>query len=157
MCRYAETVGTWANHAQEVLSTAGLRRGGARTAVIDLLDRQRCALSAYDVEELLGGKVARASVYRILEQLARHRLVTRIEVGQGVARYEAIRPNGHHHHHLVCDSCGDVEPFEDVDLERSIAKVAKKVPFAVAEHEVVLHGACEDCQATGARTNATSA
>lgn len=140
----------WSEHATRVLSEAGFRRGGARSAVIDLLDRQHCALSAYDIEALLGAggerKVARASVYRILEQLEDHRLVTRIEVGQGVARYEAARPDGHHHHHLVCDSCGEVTPFEDDDLERSIAKVAERVPFDVAEHEIVLHGACRDCR-----------
>ena len=61
-----------------------------------------------------------------------------------LARFEAHRSEGHHHH-MVCDACGQVIPFEDPELERSIQKLADKVTFTVAEHDVVLHGACSDC------------
>jgi Fur family ferric uptake transcriptional regulator len=140
---------SWAQRAAGALASAGYRRGGARAALLDLLDRQRCALSAVEIEEALRNKgqrgVARASVYRILEELEELRLVTRVDVGQGLARFEANRGEGHHHHHMVCDRCGEVLPFEDPDLERSIKRLTQRVPFSVEEHEVVLHGACSDC------------
>lgn len=141
---------TWAETAASALSAAGYRRGGARAAMLDLLDRQRCALSAVEIEEALrkGGErgVARASVYRILEELEELRLVNRVDVGQGLARFEAARA-GRHHHHMVCDRCGEVLPFEDPELERSIQRLTQRVPFSVEEHEVVLHGECADCSA----------
>jgi Fur family ferric uptake transcriptional regulator len=139
----------WAERAARELSEAGYRRGGARAAVVELLDGQHCALSAVEMEEALrarGGRaVARASIYRILEELEGLRLVSRIEVGQGLARFEATRHEDHHHH-MVCDRCGDVIPFADDELERSIRRLTRKVAFDVAEHEVVLHGACADCR-----------
>jgi Fur family transcriptional regulator, ferric uptake regulator len=141
---------SWAEHADRRLTEAGFRRGGARTAVIALLDRQACALSAYEIEDALradGRGVARASVYRVLDELVGLGLVTRVDVGQGSTRYEATRPDGHHHHHMVCDRCGEVLPFEDPDLERSIQRLTQRVPFSVEEHEVVLHGECADCSA----------
>jgi Fur family ferric uptake transcriptional regulator len=141
----------WAARATEVLAGAGYRRGGARASLIALLDAQRCALSAAEIEHTLrdgsesGARpVARASIYRILEELEELKLITRVEVGQGLARFEAAREEGHHHH-MVCDACGQVIPFEDPDLERSIQKLAQRVTFTVAEHDVVLHGACADC------------
>jgi Fur family transcriptional regulator, ferric uptake regulator len=138
----------WGQRASGALADAGYRRGGARAALIELLDEQRCALSAAEIEDALkarGGRgVARASIYRILEELEGLRLVTRVEVGQGLARFEATREEGHHHH-MVCDACGQVIPFEDADLERSIEKLASRVTFTIAEHDVVLHGACADC------------
>jgi Fur family transcriptional regulator, ferric uptake regulator len=138
----------WGRRASGALADAGYRRGGARAALIELLDEQRCALSAAEIEDALrarGGRgVARASIYRILEELEGLRLVTRVEVGQGLARFEATREEGHHHH-MVCDACGQVIPFEDADLERSIEKLASRVTFTIAEHDVVLHGACADC------------
>ena len=140
---------TWAQHASARLAEAGFRRGGARTAVLELLDVQPCALSAVDIEDALrkyGRSVARASVYRILDELISLGLATRVDVGQSTALYEAARPDGHHHHHLVCDACGDVFPFADDDLERSIAKVADRVAFDVAEREIVLHGSCARCR-----------
>jgi Fur family ferric uptake transcriptional regulator len=139
----------WGERATEALAGAGYRRGGARAALIALLDQQRCALSAAEIEQALrdrGGRgVARASVYRILEELEELRLITRVEVGQGLARFEAARGEGHHHH-MVCDACGQVIPFEDPELERSIRRLAERVTFEVAEHDVVLHGACADCR-----------
>jgi Fur family transcriptional regulator, ferric uptake regulator len=139
----------WTEHAHQRLNEAGYRRGGARSAVVELLGRQHCALSAHDIEERLHSedkRVARASVYRALEQLAELRLVTRLEVGQGMARYEPLLPDGDHHHHMVCDACGTVVPFEDPELEKSIERLSRRVSFDVAEHDVVLHGACKDCR-----------
>ena len=144
----------WAERATDALSEAGYRRGGARASLISLLDDQRCALSAAEMEEALGASasggsarpVARASIYRILEELEALRLVTRVEVGQGLARFEAHRSEGHHHH-MVCDACGVVIPFEDDELEQSIQRLARKVTFTVAEHDVVLHGSCAECSA----------
>jgi Fur family ferric uptake transcriptional regulator len=139
---------SWAEHAAHTLSAAGYRRGGARAAMLELLDQQRCALSAVEIEHALRERgergAARASVYRILEELEELSLVTRVEVGQGLARFEAARADGHHHH-MVCDRCGEVRPFEDPELERSIKRLTQRVPFNVEEHEVVLHGACADC------------
>jgi Fur family ferric uptake transcriptional regulator len=139
----------WAGRAASALAGAGYRRGGARAALIALLDAQRCALSAAEIEDALRAgdasrPVARASIYRILEELEQLKLITRVEVGQGLARFEAARAEGHHHH-MVCDACGQVIPFEDTDLERSIQRLADRVTFTVAEHDVVLHGACADC------------
>lgn len=144
----------WADHASERLAEAGYRRGGARRAVIDLLARQACALSAFEIEEALragGGRpVARASVYRVIDELEQLKLIARIEVGHGISRYEAVHPGRHHHHHLVCDDCEKVIPFEDDELERTIHRVADRVAFDVAEHEIVLHGSCGDCGSAAA-------
>ncbi len=144
--------GDWSAGAMDALVGAGYRRGGARQAVVDLLARQDCALSALEVEDRLRAegarRVGRASVYRVLDELEQLKLVGRVEVGQGVARYEPVHPGGeHHHHHLVCDACGEVIPFADDELERAIARVAERVAFDVAQHDVVLHGRCGACRA----------
>lgn len=140
---------SWREHTLATLAAAGHRRGGARNAVVELLDRQTCALSAQEIDDRLraqGRSVGRASVYRILELLTELRLVQRIDVGQGVARYERHQPDGDHHHHLVCDRCGRIAPFEDPALEQAIERVSRRLSFAVDDHDVVLHGACGDCR-----------
>src|SRR4051812_29474301 len=140
---------SWSEHALQRLADAGYRQGGARRAVVEHLSAQACAVSARDVEDALrrsGRSVGRASVYRVLEQLAGLRLVSRLEVGDGTTRYEIANPGGEHHHPLVCDSCGAVTPFEDPELERVVERVASRVPFSVAEHDIVLHGQCGSCR-----------
>jgi Fur family ferric uptake transcriptional regulator len=138
----------WVAQADERLAAAGYRRGGARRAVIRLLGEQRCALSAVEIGAALerdDRAVSRASVYRILEELEQAELVMRIEVGQGVVRYEPIRHGRGHHHHMVCDRCGRLYPFVDERLERELRRVSEHVALEVAEHEVILRGACERC------------
>ena len=139
----------FAEEAAQRLARAGFRRGGARIAVVELLARQPCALTAQDIECELrdaGRTVGRASVYRVLDELTSLGLVDRVEVGQGIARYEPARGHQHHHHHMVCDHCGDVFPFADEELERTIGRLASRVAFDVAEHDIVLHGACAGCR-----------
>ena len=70
-----------------------------------------------------------------------------------MARYEPIRTGDGHHHHLVCDSCGTVTPFTDDGLEDAIRKLSRRVPMRVAEHEIVLHGACEVRRRLSARAS----
>lgn len=140
---------SWAEHAIGALAGAGYRRGGARRAVVELLAGQGCALSAFDIEARLADgdrRVARATVYRVLEELEQLKVVARVEVGDGVSRYEPLHPGGvHHHHHLVCDECGELVPFHDERLERAIATVARSVSFEVSDHDVTLRGTCSDC------------
>jgi Fur family ferric uptake transcriptional regulator len=144
--------GAWARRAEAVLVAAGRKRGGARRALLELLDGEPCALTAVQIEDALDGgdrgrSVSRASVYRILDELEELHLVQRVEIGQSMVRYERVCDSHEHHHHLVCDECGVVMPFSDPDLEQAIARLSAQVPLAVSEHEIVLHGACRDCAA----------
>jgi Fur family ferric uptake transcriptional regulator len=91
--------------------------------------------------------VARASVYRVLEELEALKLVGRVEVGHGIARFEPLHPDGeHHHHHFVCDDCGELVPFSDDELERAIHDVARRLKFDVSDHDITLRGSCRACR-----------
>ena len=139
---------TWAEQTLAALEGSGRRGGDARRAVVELLGRQDCCLTAQQIFDKLradGRRVGIASVYRVLEQLSEHDLVQRIDLGAGIARYEPALESGEHHHHLVCDDCGKVEAFADPELEAVIHKVERKTGYSVAAHDVVLRGACRDC------------
>ena len=140
-------MGSWSDEAVRVLEEHG-RSGGARRAVVELLGRQDCCLTAQQIfDELRAGgrRVGIATVYRVLEQLSERGLVQRVDVGAGTARYEAALPSGEHHHHLVCDDCGKVEAFADDELEAVIHDVERRTGYSIAGHDVVLRGACREC------------
>lgn len=141
----------WVDHARAVLQRAGHHKGAARDKLIELLSHQDCALSAFEIEEALrkpnvGERpIGRASVYRALELLHDHELIKRLDLGDGVARYELADPAGEHHHHLVCENCGRLVAFDDPALEHAIHQVSERLGVRVEQHEVVLRGACADC------------
>ena len=138
----------WPERALAELRRAGYRAGAARRAVLELLADETCCLTAQEIFDRLreaGRPVGIASVYRALDLLVERRLVQRVDVGSGIARYEAAHGEAHHHH-LVCGDCGKVEAFSDESLERAINGVTARIGYAIAAHEVVLHGACGDCR-----------
>ena len=140
---------TWSEQALSALRAAGYRGGGARRSVVEHLGAQSCCRSASEIHEGIaatGGRVGIASVYRVLDSLADLRLVQRVDLGDGIARYEPGLAGGDHHHHLVCDDCGKVEPFADDSLEVALERVAGRLGYDVAGHDVVLRGACADCR-----------
>jgi Fur family ferric uptake transcriptional regulator len=138
----------WVERAEEAMRAQGHRSGGARGAVVELLARQDCCLSAHEIADELRGSgsgVGIASVYRALELLDGLGLVQRVDTGEGGTRYEAVVPGGHHHHHVVCERCGRVAAFEDADLEAAIERLGRRLRHEVSGHDVMIRGACPRC------------
>ena len=150
----------WTDHTLRTLDLAGYRSSSARTAVVELLGRQDCCVTAREIADELreqGRSVGIATVYRALELLDELRLVQRLDAGEGVVRYEPALPDGAHHHHLICHRCGEVAAFEDERLEQAITALSQRLDHAVDGHDVVLRGVCARCQAAGDRGPAPGA
>ncbi|MEA2194301.1 MAG: Fur family transcriptional regulator, ferric uptake regulator [Solirubrobacteraceae bacterium] len=132
----------WVLHANAVLRAAGLRASAGRTAVVELLGRQTCLLTAQEIADHLreeGSAGSTATVYRALETLHELGLLRRFDA-DGVARYEPIDPSGDHHHHIVLEETGDVVPFDDAELERAIAGIGQRLGLVVTSHDIILRG-----------------
>lgn len=144
-----ERVASWTEETLGALRASGRRNGGARRAVVELLGRQECCLTAQEIFDELraaGRPVGRASIYRALEQLTSEGHVQRVELGGDQARFEPVHAGGaHHHHHLVCDGCGRVEAFADEQLEQALHALEDRSGYDIAAHDVVLHGRCGAC------------
>ena len=139
----------WTDDALARMRSESGRSGGARRVVVEFLGRQDCCLSAQEIHDGVrarGARIGIASVYRALEGLDELGLVQRVDLGDGISRFERADPRGDHHHHLVCGDCGKVEPFQDPALETAIVNVAGGRGYDVAAHDVVLRGACADCR-----------
>lgn len=140
---------SWRDQVHATFQKAGLRRAEARERVIDLLAAEPCALSPVEIEHELkarGQRTGLASIYRALELLTEHGLLERVPVGPGLTRFERALPGGeHHHHHLVCERCGRLVAFDDPGLERAIHRLSDRLGVRVEHHEVLLRGACSDC------------
>src|SRR5438105_13149354 len=89
----------WAETTTEALRSRGHRSGAARSAVIELLGRQHCCLTAQEIFDQLRGegrRVGIASVYRALDQLTRDGFVQRIDIGADTSRFEPVHTGGEH-------------------------------------------------------------
>jgi len=139
----------WIDSALARMREESGRSGAARRVVVAFLGEQDCCASAQEIHDAVrsgGARIGIASVYRTLDGLTELGLVQRVDLGDGISRFERADPAGEHHHHLVCGDCGKVEPFEDPALEQAIAGIAGGRGYDVAAHDVVLRGACGDCR-----------
>lgn len=148
----------WVDRAHAVVRRTGHRRGGAREVLIQLFAQQECALTVQEIGEQLTARlesgaaerpVGIASIYRGVDVLQDLDLIARVDVGDGVARYERTsleHSDQHHHHHFVCDKCGLLQPFDDEALEEAIEGLEGRLGFVTKGHEVTLRGICIGCQ-----------
>ena len=142
----------WTAYARDTLERDGYRLSAPRAAVVDTLATLGCSVTAKEIGDRLrerGEDVGQASIYRTLELLDRLRLARRVDAAEGVARYEPIDPSGDHHHHIVCERCGQVTAFEDRELEQAIEQLSRRVDYAIDAHDVTLRGECPVCRAAG--------
>ncbi len=94
--------------------------------------------------------LSQSSVYRNLTVLEEVGAVTRIVTGDDFSRYELAEHLTAHHHHLICNDCGDVIDFELDDktesaLDNSLHRAAASEGFVVANHRLDLFGTCGEC------------
>jgi Fur family transcriptional regulator, ferric uptake regulator len=139
----------WVGHAHARLERDGYRLSAPRSAVVETLAALGCSVTAKEIADRLRDRdadVGVASIYRTLELLDRLGLARRVDAAEGIARYEPIDPSGEHHHHLVCERCGEVTAFEDGELERAIERLSDRLEYAIDAHDVTLRGECPGCR-----------
>lgn len=95
------------------------------------------------LEEIKGRcpEVGLVTVYRTLGLLGELGLVRRLDLGDG-PRYELAE---NHHHHLICESCGDISEFEECPLNLKLLPSVRE-DFEVRSHSIEVYGRCSGCR-----------
>ena len=128
----------------ERLREAGLRATAPRLAVLGELVASPGHHAADELADRLdarGVRIARASVYNVLDDLVRCELVMLADAGPGRALYEAREVE---HHHFVCRRCGTVADVPCIVGERPCLEAAS--PGAVVDQaQVIFRGLCGGC------------
>jgi Fur family ferric uptake transcriptional regulator len=126
------------------LKRVGLKATLPRLKILEILENSDTRhLSAEDVYRILldaGEEVGLATVYRVLTQFESAGLVTRHHFESGHAVFELER--GHHHDHVICVQCGQVEEFFDETIEDRQKAVVAKMGYEIQDHSLVVYGNC---------------
>ena len=155
---------------------AGLRCTAARLAVLEQMLNAPGPQTHAEVSATLDHRgFDRATIYRNLTELTEAKLVTRVDLGDHVWRFEAKRHgggdghgHGGDHPHFVCTSCGEVSCLDDVNVAITrrpgakkevaadgiaAAKAGKNSVMAAGKRqgipavtEVLLKGTCGNCE-----------
>ena len=130
------------------LRDAGLKVTHPRVKILQMLESSETKhVSAEDVYKMLleaNEDTGLATVYRVLTQFEAAGLVTRHHFEGGTSVFELSTE--HHHDHIVCNKCGQVQEFYDEVIEEQQEKIALKYEFKITDHSLYLYGLCKACQ-----------
>jgi Fur family peroxide stress response transcriptional regulator len=88
-------------------------------------------------------RVARATVFRTLESLARLGVITKICHPGSSVRYDGRTER---HHHLICLHCDRVTDICDTRLDGVPVPDTRRFGFVVSDLRVQLRGLCRECR-----------
>ncbi|MEM8925428.1 MAG: Fur family transcriptional regulator [Actinomycetota bacterium] len=122
-----------------------------RRVLIDVLLGTNGPITIADILSS-GEGLAQSSAYRNLVILEEAGVVQRIVTSDDHARFElAESVTGRHHHHLICESCGDIfdivlPPEVEHALDEALNGEADRLGFQGDHHRVDLVGSCRNCR-----------
>lgn len=126
----------------------GLTKGAQ--AVLDALGQGKELSSAQDIYGRLRQSGEKApgltTVYRALDSLVALGYVQVVDLGDGEKLYEVVEP-GEHHHHLVCETCGQSNHLDQCMVEEFEDAIRSKYGFQIKSHVLEIFGICNSCQA----------
>lgn len=122
------------------------RQKRALAAVLDGSDSFRSAQDLYGELQTQGQNVALTTVYNQLRALAEAGEVDTLRNVEGETLYRRCGSD-HHHHHLVCRSCGSTVEVEGPEVERWADRVAGRHGFVDIAHTLEIIGTCASCAA----------
>ena len=139
-------------HFRKLLREKGLKVTNQRLRILEVLEsspnRHLTAEEIYRQVKDTCPDMGLATVYRTIQLFLELQLIDRIDLNDGLVRYEIgeAGQTKQRHHHLICRACGKVQAFEDDLLEELETKLLSELSFQVVDHEVKLFGYCRECR-----------
>lgn len=134
--------------AKGILKTVGLRSTAARIAVLQLLAGAAKPVShAEAVDSLQNFGFDQSTIFRSLQELSDAGLVSRLDLGDQVRRFElrdAAGTDELEHPHFMCVDCGKVSCLEEFSFRLSPSRGPRRDQLGHIT-EVLLKGHCGDC------------
>jgi Fur family ferric uptake transcriptional regulator len=91
-------------------------------------------------------KIGLATVYRTLQLFEKLGFIDHISLNDGRMRFQIMDSRGkHHHHHLICEICGEIIDVKEDMLESVEKKLLSEMEFTVKDHKVQFFGICKKC------------
>jgi Fur family ferric uptake transcriptional regulator len=96
-----------------------------------------------DVEELhrrsvaVDPRISIATVYRTVRMFEENGILSRLDLGDGRARYEEMPES--HHDHLIDTRSGKIIEFNDPELEALQERIAARLGYKLVDHRLELY------------------
>jgi Fur family ferric uptake transcriptional regulator len=135
-----------------LIDAAGLRPTRQRLAILRAVASERRPVTAQELYARLRGargSPGLATIYRALGALTEAGILRTFPAGGGEVAYRLCEPG--HHHHLICEGCGQVVEIPSCEVEDWASGVARRRGFTTTGHQADIFGLCIACQRAARR------
>lgn len=118
----------------------GLKMTGQRRVIARVLsesDDHPNVDQVYARASKIDSRISLATVYRTVRLFEESSILTRLDFGDGKARYEET--SGDHHDHLIDIESGEIIEFQNADIERLQMEVAESLGYELVDHRLELY------------------
>ena len=136
-------------NSKQILSDLNVSITNPRILVLEALLEIKNPISVEDFQSKLQGKVAKSTLYRVLNDLKKIHIINEFTSPDNNIVIELSLEDDPHHHHLFCSDCGEVidvelsNNFEKL-LTKEIKRIEKKFNFIIEDHRVEMFGQCTE-------------
>ena len=88
-------------------------------------------------------KMSLATVYNNLKVLVEEGFVEEIKISHDKTTYFDFM--GHEHLNVVCEKCGRIADFEDVDIPDLKREAEEQTGYKITKTQVLMYGICPEC------------
>ena len=128
------------------LRRRGIRLSGARSVLLTVLagaDKPLAVVSILKAPLIKKAQVDRATVYRALAFFEAAGILEVLRLDGNDRLYHL---NLHHHHHLICTACRQIEAVAAGNcLQAEIKKIKDDTGFQTQRHVLDFYGLCKKC------------
>ncbi len=137
---------------RDALRSKGYKLTPQRRSVLNImiqhLGEHLTAEEIYDEVRVECPDIGLATVYRTLQLLSDMKILMKLNLDDGITRYEMnLDDKHHHHHHLICENCGKILEVKYDLLDSVEKKIEKEYQFSIHNHKLKFYGLCKNCQA----------
>ncbi|MEO6694840.1 MAG: Fur family transcriptional regulator [Ignavibacteria bacterium] len=128
-----------------ILNSRSQRITASRLQILSILKVNHKPLTISEIHKKIKNKSSDlATVYRTINLFTKHNIVHEIDFKDEFKRYELVYDR-HHHHHIVCKKCKNVENVEACVLEE-LEKLLNKKGYTDISHSLEFFGVCQNCK-----------
>lgn len=135
------------NKIEHMLKEKGYKLTGQRRLIIEAFGGDSSHYTAQEVFERVkehNPNINFSTVYRNLELLCNMGIIHKLNINSGISHFE-LKDAGHHHHHMICLQCGDMQGLDLCPYSELYNSKLKELGFQAIEHKFEIYGYCKKC------------
>lgn len=128
---------------EEKIKEHGIKCTEQRRVILSILLDAGKPLTAGEIASRTNIRLS--TVYRNLNLFTEKNLVRKFQIDKDKHENRFEIASGDHHHHLICQGCGEIIPLS-CPLEELTEKIGDRKNYRITDHSLKLYGFCSRCR-----------